>query len=325
MPGTKHTDAQVMEREQSLEYLMAEITRLRQRVAELESVEQQLQDVEQQLQDAEFLLRAVYHEAPYTIVVHKMAQDGKLYYVGVNQTTEKLTGIPVEQWVGKRPDQIFPPDVYDSIRKRTVECLERGDTLEFEEQIIFPVGEVWTNTLYIPLRDNQGNIDRMVVVAFDITNRKHHELEELTKREAIIHQQSATLNELSTPLLTISNQIVVMPLIGAIDSLRVQHIMDTLLSGIAESRASVAIIDITGLLIVDTQVASSLIQVAQAIKLLGAQVILTGIRPEIAQTLVGLGINLDDIVTRSTLQTGIAYALRSSSVNSNSHSLRPGQ
>ncbi len=101
-----------------------------------------------------------------------------------------------------------------------------------------------------------------------------------------------------------------MPLIGALDSRRTQQILETLLQGIATSQATVAIIDITGVPIVDTHVANALIQAARSVKLLGAQVMLSGIRPEVAQTLVGLGIDLSGIVTSSTLQSGIAHALR---------------
>jgi rsbT co-antagonist protein RsbR len=102
---------------------------------------------------------------------------------------------------------------------------------------------------------------------------------------------------------------MVMPLIGAIDSNRAQQVIETLLAGVASSGATSAILDITGVQIVDTQVANALLRAAQAVKLLGARVVLMGIRPEIAQTLVGLGLDLSGIVTRATLQSGIAFAL----------------
>jgi rsbT co-antagonist protein RsbR len=97
-------------------------------------------------------------------------------------------------------------------------------------------------------------------------------------------------------------------LIGAIDSDRARQVLEALLSGIERSQARVAILDITGVPLVDTQVAKSLIVAAQAVRLLGARIVLTGIRPEVAQTLVGLGVDLGDIVTHSTLQSGISYA-----------------
>jgi PAS domain S-box-containing protein len=127
--------------------------------------------------------------------------------------------------------------------------------------------------------------------------------------EQVINAQALTLQELSTPLLSISDRLVVMPLVGAIDSQRAQSVMDTLLKGVSDQKATTAIIDITGVAVVDTQVANAIIRAAQAVKLLGAQAVLTGIRPEVAQTLIQLGVDLRDIVTRSTLQSGITFAM----------------
>src|SRR6185295_2919913 len=106
--------------------------------------------------------------------------------------------------------------------------------------------------------------------------------------------QAAALDELSTPLIPISDDTVIMPLIGNIDSRRAQQVIEALLEGVAETRTQVAILDITGVPVVDTQVANALIGAAQAVKLLGAQVVITGIRPEVAQTLVGLGVDLSN-------------------------------
>ena len=147
----------------------------------------------------------------------------------------------------------------------------------------------------------------------DATQRIQAERERTALQEQVIAMQAAALAELSTPLIPVSESTLVMPLIGAVDSRRVQQMMDTLLSGVAESKATAVILDITGVPVVDTQVADALFRAAQAVKLLGAQVILTGIRPEVAQTLVGLGIELHNLITRSRLQDGIAYALHNSS------------
>jgi rsbT co-antagonist protein RsbR len=129
-------------------------------------------------------------------------------------------------------------------------------------------------------------------------------------QERIIQAQAATLAELSTPLIPINDQVMVMPLIGAIDTGRARQMLDAVLHGIENSRVEVVIVDITGVTVVDTQVAATLIHAAQAVRLLGAQMVLTGIRPEVAQTLVGLGVKLTDIVTHSTLQSGIAFAMQ---------------
>ena len=146
----------------------------------------------------------------------------------------------------------------------------------------------------------------------DVTARVRADKERAAMQEELIRAQAAALAELSTPLIPISDSTVVMPLIGAINSRRVHLIMESLLEGVSKSRASWIILDITGVPVVDTHIANALISATQAVSLLGARGILTGIRPEVAQTLVGLGVNLQGLITRGTLQDGIAHALRHS-------------
>lgn len=136
--------------------------------------------------------------------------------------------------------------------------------------------------------------------------------EQVRMQEEALRAQAAIIAELSTPLIPINDQVVLMPLIGQLDSQRAQRVLDTLLNGVAAHDASIAILDITGLPIVDTSVANILIQAAQAVRLLGTDVVITGIRPEVAQTLVGLGVDLKDIITRGTLQSGVTYAIERS-------------
>lgn len=128
--------------------------------------------------------------------------------------------------------------------------------------------------------------------------------------DEIIEAQRASLRELSTPLIPITSSVMIMPLIGSIDTLRARLVIETLLEGIVSNATRWVILDITGVAVVDTQVANTLIQAAQSVRLIGAEVVLTGIRPEVAQTLVGLGVSLSELVVHSTLQNGIAYALR---------------
>uniref|UniRef100_UPI002ACE3C51 STAS domain-containing protein n=1 Tax=Chloroflexus sp. TaxID=1904827 RepID=UPI002ACE3C51 len=153
--------------------------------------------------------------------------------------------------------------------------------------------------------------DNVLVIVRDITEQRRAERERqmLAVQEQAIQAQQAVLRELSTPLLPIADGVVVMPLIGAIDTARAQQILEALLAGVSRYRAKFAIIDITGVKVVDTQVAGALIRAAQAVGLLGAQVVLTGISPEIAQTLVHIGVTMQGLVTRATLQEGVAYAL----------------
>jgi rsbT co-antagonist protein RsbR len=147
-------------------------------------------------------------------------------------------------------------------------------------------------------------------IVHDLTEQQLAEQERLALQDQVIAAQQAALRELSTPLIPLADHVVAMPLIGSVDSARAQQIVEELLAGVAANRATTAIIDITGVPIVDTQVAGALLRAAQAVELLGSRVVLTGIRPEVAQTLVGIGVNLGSIVTRATLQDGIAYAMR---------------
>lgn len=135
-------------------------------------------------------------------------------------------------------------------------------------------------------------------------------LRESLEQRAIIESQRARLTELSTPLIPIGSEIMIMPLIGALDPGRTAQVLETLLRGIAGARARVAILDITGVLAVDEQVASGLLRAAKAVRLLGAQMVLSGIRGEVAQTVVALGADLSGIVTFSNLQAAISYAMR---------------
>ncbi|MBC2370432.1 STAS domain-containing protein [Listeria booriae] len=127
--------------------------------------------------------------------------------------------------------------------------------------------------------------------------------------EKTVSIQKTALQELSAPLLPIFDGISVMPLIGTIDTERAKLIMENLLIGVVKHRSDVVLIDITGVPIVDTMVAHHIIQASDAVRLVGCQAMLVGIRPEIAQTIVNLGIELDQVITTSTMKKGMEKAL----------------
>jgi rsbT co-antagonist protein RsbR len=131
----------------------------------------------------------------------------------------------------------------------------------------------------------------------------------IAEQLATIDAQRDVIREMSVPVLPLSQSALVLPLVGALDSERLGLVQEQALHSIEQMSARFLILDITGVPIVDTAVAQGLIQVVQAARLLGSEVVLVGIRPEVAQAVVGLGIHLSDIVTRSTLQSGIAYVL----------------
>lgn len=128
--------------------------------------------------------------------------------------------------------------------------------------------------------------------------------------ERTVSLQKIALQELSASLIPVFDKISVMPLVGTIDTERAKLIMENLLEGVVKQRAEVVLLDITGVPVVDTMVAHHIIQAADAVRLVGAKCMLVGIRPEIAQTIVTLGIELNDFTTTSTLRRGMQEALK---------------
>jgi anti-anti-sigma regulatory factor len=131
-------------------------------------------------------------------------------------------------------------------------------------------------------------------------------------REQVIAAQESAIRELSSPLIPLADGLVVMPLVGAINGGRAAQIMETLLQGIVAQQARIAILDITGVKGVDETVANALLKAAQAANLLGTEVVLTGIGPDVARMLVAIGADLGTVKTRGTLQSAVAYALSTS-------------
>jgi len=127
-------------------------------------------------------------------------------------------------------------------------------------------------------------------------------------REAVIARQQTELMELSTPVVKLWDGVLAVPLIGTLDSERTQVVMETLLQGIVETNSTMAIIDITGVPTVDTLVAQHLLKTVAAARLMGADCIISGIRPQIAQTIVHLGLTLSEVTTKATMADAIALA-----------------
>jgi rsbT co-antagonist protein RsbR len=131
----------------------------------------------------------------------------------------------------------------------------------------------------------------------------------LTAREELISRQQQELLELSTPVVKLWDGILALPIIGTLDSARTQVVMENLLQTVVATNSKYAIIDITGVPTVDTLVAQHLLKTITAARLMGAECIISGVRPQIAQTIVHLGINLEDVVTKAKLSDAFALAL----------------
>lgn len=134
----------------------------------------------------------------------------------------------------------------------------------------------------------------------------------MTAREELISRQQQELLELSTPVVKLWDGILALPIIGTLDSARTQAVMENLLQTVVSTNSKFAIIDITGVPTVDTLVAQHLLKTITAARLMGAECIISGVRPQIAQTIVHLGINLEDVTTRARLSDAFALALKMS-------------
>lgn len=280
-----------------------ELTLLRQRVADLEQQLAAYQQAEHAVGDLK-IFKAVVDNAPDAVGLSGL--DGMMFYA--NAALHRILGYG-DEVLGMNFYLLYPEEYHPTIDAAGQEVIERGfwqGPLHWKHKDghLIPVQV----TVFL-IRDAQGAPQGFAAIIRDITEQQRAEQERLMLQEQVIAAQRATLRELSTPLIPLADTVVVMPLIGSIDSSRAQQIVETLLKGVADTRAATAIIDITGVPIVDTNVANALLHAAQAVRLLGARVILSGIRPEVAQTLVGLDLDLSGIVTHSTLQNGIAFAL----------------
>ena len=164
-----------------------------------------------------------------------------------------------------------------------------------------------------PVRDAAGQTVLLIAEGSDISVLKRAEAERLRMQAQVIRAQEDTIRELSTPLIPLEAGIVVMPLVGRLDAVRMQQVIERLLTGVSAQRAQTVILDITGVPGVDAEVAAALVRAAQAVRLLGAQVMLSGIRPEVAQMLVSIGTDLGPgqaVKTCSSLQSGLVLARR---------------
>jgi PAS domain S-box-containing protein len=233
-------------------------------------------------------------------------------YLAINRAGELATGYTREEILGGlNISQTIAPEHRERARQMTEQKLRDPSPTVYELDIISKDGRRLTLEVSTRLFYEGGKPVAVEGVARDVTERKRAEDEQARLREEIIRAQESLLVELSTPLIPIKKGIVAMPLIGAMNAERASQMISALLEGVRERCPHTAIIDITGVPTVDTQVASALIDAASAVELMGTEVIITGIRGRVAQTLIGLGVDLGTIVTRRNLQSGIEYAERS--------------
>ena len=230
----------------------------------------------------------------------------------VSDRIEPISGFTADEW--KQPNfwiELVHPDDREAAVAKSQEVFRDGHGSASYRWVTKDGRILWVTSRMSLIRDASGAPIGLRGVTMDVTDVKLAEAQrvELCMRDEMIRAQEDALVSLSTPMVPIDDDLVAMPLIGALDLRRLERVQQALLAGVASMRARTVILDLTGVPALDEQTADALIRTARAVSLLGAEAILTGIRPDVASTLVQFGTDLRSITTRSTLKAGIAHAM----------------
>ncbi|CAN92854.1 MULTISPECIES: PAS domain S-box protein [Sorangium] len=281
----------------------AELEMLRRRNAELEGELVERRRVETALRASEARFRAIVEGQ--TELICRFRPDGTLTFV--NEVYCRFFDKTPEELVGHRFTPLIPEEDQRLLEKQFATVGPENPILHTEHRVLCPDGSVrwlrWTNRA--PVGD-EGLHAEFQSIGVDVTERRRAE-DEVRRLNRELEQ---LVRELSTPLMPVADQVIAMPLVGFLDAARAAAALETLLQGVTTYNARTVVVDITGVGVFDAPVADAMIRLAKAVKLLGAQAVLTGIQPRIAQSLIEQGVGLGDLVTLQTLKEGIAFALR---------------
>lgn len=279
----------------------------------------QRKQAEAALRDSEIRFRTLMEQSPFSTQI--LSPDGSV--VSINQAFCKLWNVSqaeadyvVENYNILQDQQLEVTGVMPYIKSAFAGTFAETPAILYDPHQTevarnmdlkpkWIVGYVW------PVKDKDGNLQQVVVMHQDVTERKQAEAEREQLQQAVIDAQRQALQDLSTPIIPLIDGMIVMPLIGAIDTRRSQDIMRALLNGIAMYKAKIVILDITGVPIVDSGVADHLNRTIQAARLKGVQTIVTGISDAVAEAIVDLGIDWNNTETLQNFQTGLITALDS--------------
>ncbi|WP_437593630.1 PAS domain-containing protein [Sorangium sp. So ce1000] len=235
-------------------------------------------------------------------------------YLAVNKAYAAHYRLSIDRIVGKRDEEIFVEEVARSYHDNDEILMSEGiPRLNVELRWKLEDGsDGWTLENNVPFRDASGRVIGMVGVVVDMTARKRME-EALRSTEAdLLSIQSRlleTITALSTPVMPIDHGVIVMPLIGHLDTMRGTQLMAALLQGVERHDAEFVIVDLTGVPMIDSAVALHLLRAVQAVRLLGAQCVLVGMSASTAASLAAIGETLEELVLLRDLRAGVRYAM----------------
>ena len=255
------------------------------------------QDPVDQLRDLRAMLDAI---VDYSVI--RLDAQGRV--MTWSPGAQALKGYTADEAIGQ-PVSIFytEDDRAAGLADREMRTARESGRVELEGWRVAKDGRrFWASVTLAPIRDDAGEVTGYVKVSRDLTERREQELRLQRQRDEIM--------ELSTPVIRVWDGVLALPIIGTLDSARASRLTEGLLEGIAETQAEVVILDVSGVPTIDTQVAQHLLKTVQAAALMGAASILCGVRPETAQAMVHLGIDLGQLRSRNTLRDALALAMR---------------
>jgi len=256
---------------------------------------------EDALRESEERFRAIFETAQDSIFI----KDRSLRYIQANPAMEKLLGAPASELLGRTDDELFGEAAGAHIRDVDLRVLGGEIIEDTDAKPVDGVSRTF-HTIKVPIRDRSGEIAGLCGIARDITRQKNLERKLHNAFDKLMNSYGA----LAIPVVQVHDGVLAIPIVGILDDMRINRLTETMLAKIADTKASVVILDLTAVRSIDSDVANRLLETVAAARLLGAECILTGISPGVAAATVQLGLDGADFVTRVSLQEGLAYAMR---------------
>lgn len=259
---------------------------------------------EKQRKDTQRLLGLV-RSAPVAIIEYDMARR----ITSWNPAAEQIFGYSSSEVLGRNAAYLRAPDSTVDVEKTQKELLERGYASFTSDNITKDGRRITCEWQFMWVRDDQGSILSLAGLVREVTERNRME-RELRSRFELIEKQRSAMRAMAVPIIQVWDDVLALPIVGVVDSARAADLMETLLAAVARTGAQFAILDLTGVDTVDTSTADHLLKMVQAAGLLGASVLVTGIRPSMARILVSLGADLTRVATLRNLRDAIRLCMR---------------
>lgn len=275
------------------------------------SMTAQLRDTIANLEQSQARFRNIIESVPIGMYLYHLEPGNRLIFDGANPAAGEMLDLVSNDMISQPIETAFPGLAQTELPQQYRKVAAEGTTWQTELVYAPTTNGTGANQSIYQVYAFQTSPDNIVAAFLDVTENKLAEEEREKLQQEIIDAQRRAIQELSTPVIPLMDEIIVMPLIGSIDTLRARDITRMLLAGISQRRAKVVILDVTGVPLVDSGVAEHLNKTIQAARLKGARTIVTGISDAVAETIVELGIDWGNIETLTDLQTGLVAALNS--------------